>query len=313
MSGAGGISQIAIVGAGLIGTSWASVFARAGLAVRVFDADRATREAAPERIAANLAMLEQAGLSDPAQSSGEVRVCDALEQAVTGADYVQESVLETPEVKRVVCARIDAVIGERTIVGSSSSGIPASAFTGDLTNRARFFIVHPVNPPHLIPLVEIVPAPWSDTAHIDTLRAFLTELGQEPIVVTREIEGFVLNRLQGALLNEALALYADGYASLEDIDRTVRAGLGLRWSLMGPFQTIDLNAPGGIADYAGRFAPLYRQIAQSRRQMQPWPDDAIVRAAQELAQSSRLHNRDEQMRKRDEWLITLKQAKLDRR
>ncbi len=312
MSGARGFARVAIIGAGLIGTSWASVFARAGLAVRVFDADHATREAAPGRIAANLAMLAEAGLGDPAENAGQVIVCNTLGEALADADYVQESVLETIEVKRAVSAQIDAAMGAQTLVGSSSSGFPASAFTQDLANRARFFVVHPVNPPHLIPLVEIVPAPWSDSAHIATLREFMTAVGQEPIALTCEIEGFVLNRLQGALLNEAWALYAEGLASLEDIDRTVRAGLGLRWSLMGPFQTIDLNAPGGIADYAARLAPLYHSIARSRADARPWPEEAIARAAQELAQSPGRCDRAGQIRERDQWLLALKQAKAAR-
>ena len=131
------------------------------------------------------------------------------------------------------------------------------------------------------------------------------------MVVQREIEGFVLNRLQGALLNEAWALYSEGYASADDIDRTVRAGLGLRWSLMGPFETTDLNAPGGIADYAERLEPLYYRVAQSRSQPKPWPADAIKSAERELAERFAEQSREARIRKRDEWLLALKRAKSD--
>ena len=103
----------------------------------------------------------------------------------------------------------------------------------------------------------------------------MANVGQEPIRIHREVEGFVLNRLQGALLNEAWALFEEGYASVEDIDKTISVGLGLRWSFMGPFETIDLNAPAGVADYAKRLGPLYHSVAQSRTQPKPW-DAALI-------------------------------------
>lgn len=309
MSDKSEIENVGIVGAGLIGSSWATIFSAAGLRVRLFDANPVTLKAAPLAIDRNLAMLRDSCLLAADVELGPVHVCQTVEDAVRGVDYVQESVLETVEVKAAVCAEIDAAIGPNCLVGSSSSGIPASAFTEKLKNRERFFVVHPVNPPHLIPLVEIVPAPWSDPAHIPQLRAFLITIGQEPIVVNREIEGFVLNRLQGALLNEAWALYADGYASLEDIDRTVRAGLGLRWSLMGPFETINLNAPGGIVDYANRLQPLYHRIALSRADPQPWPETAIARAGEACDKAQQSRSREARIQLRDHWLLALKNLK----
>lgn len=312
MSEAADIRRVAIVGAGLIGVSWATVFCAAGIDTAIFDASEDQRVSAPDRLGANLDLLRGAGLLSSERKIGMASVRDRLEDAVRGADYVQESVLETVEVKSAVAREIDAAMGPETLVGSSSSGIPASAFTQDLANRERFFVVHPVNPPHLIPVVEIVPAPWSDGTHLPTLRALMETIGQEPMVVQREIEGFVLNRLQGALLNEAWALYREGYASADDIDRTVRAGLGLRWSLMGPFETIDLNAPGGIADYAARLEPLYQSVAQSRRDPQAWSQGAIDKAEAELGETFAGLSREARTRRRDEWLLALKQAKAKR-
>jgi L-gulonate 3-dehydrogenase len=306
------IRTIAIIGAGLIGISWATLFAAAGKSVAIYDADEGQRRTAIDRMKANLAMLRDAALMDPDGKHGTVWVCDSLEQAVGNADYVQESVLETVTAKQEVSRAIDKAIGPNTLVGSSSSGIPASAFTVELNNRDRFYIVHPVNPPHLIPVVEIVPAPWSDAAHVPLLRVLMERIGQEPVTVNREIEGFILNRLQGALLNEAFALYAEGFASAEDIDRTVRAGLGLRWSLMGPFETIDLNAPGGIVDYAQRLEPLYHRLALSRTHPVRWPLGAIAQAKSELAATRGDHDRATQIRKRDQWLLELKKAKSSR-
>ena len=168
-----------------------------------------------------------------------------------------------------------------TMIGSSSSGIPASVFTEHVACRDRCLVAHPANPPYLIPVVELVPAPWTSRETMARVRALMSEVGQEPIELTREIQGFVLNRLQGALLSEAWQLVADGIASVADIDRTVSAGLGLRWSFMGPFETIDLNAPGGVADYARRFGGLYKDIRASRKDMRDWDESLISEVEQQ--------------------------------
>jgi L-gulonate 3-dehydrogenase len=275
-------TSVAVVGAGLVGAGWAIVFARAGYPVRIFDGSDDIRERVRGDIAANLADLEKFGLIDAASPVLErITVHDCLEDAVDGVSYVQESVFETVPVKSEVCAALDAACAPEVIVGSSSSGIPASAFTEELTNRQRFLIAHPVNPPYLVPLVELVPAPWTDPVAVDKTYALMEAVDQTPIRIYREVEGFVLNRLQGALLNEAWALFEEGYASAEDIDKTVSHGLGLRWSFMGPFQTIDLNAPGGVADYAARLAPLYHSVAQDRTAPKPWSDDLISKVEAE--------------------------------
>lgn len=272
---------VAIVGAGLVGSGWAIVFARAGLTVRVYDPQQTIREGFHGWAETALKELEAASLVDSAaETLARMSVFDTLEEALDGATYIQESVFERVDVKTEACLAIDKAMGPAAIVGSSSSGIPASAFTEGCTNRARFMINHPVNPPHLVPVVELVPAPWTDPDCVTAVRDLMNEVGQVPVSLTREVDGFVLNRLQGALLNEAWALYEEGYASIEDIDATVRDGLGLRWSFMGPFETIDLNAPGGIADYAERLGPLYFGMGNGRLD-HPWPKDVIDRAEAE--------------------------------
>lgn len=305
------ITTVAIVGAGLIGKGWAIVFANAGINVRVFDANAETLGRALSDIADMLADMQRYDLAGAAEDSlARITVCPSLKEALDGAQYVQESVLETTPVKQAVCRDIDEHLQAGALVGSSSSGIPASAFTEDLKNRERFYVVHPVNPPHLIPLVEIVPAPWSDTSKIPGLRAFLEGVGKKPIVVEREIEGFILNRLQGALLNEAWALYEEGYASAADIDRTVSEGLGLRWAFMGPFETIDLNAPGGIDDYASRLKGLYHSIALSRTSPTTWSPEAIDRAKGERRAALDQADLQKQCGVRDEKLMALVRHKM---
>ena len=268
--------KIAIIGTGLVGSAWAIVFARAGCAVSLFDSVDGASARAVEIIADRLGDLERSGLvGRGADVLARIRPASSLAEAVDDAVYVQESVFETVADKRAIFSALDAAVGPGTLIGSSSSGIPASVFTDHVACRERCLVAHPANPPYLIPVVELVPAPWTSPETMARVRALMTEVGQEPIELTREIQGFVLNRLQGALLSEAWQLVADGIASVADIDRTVSAGLGLRWSFMGPFETIDLNAPGGVADYARRFGGLYKDIRASRKNMRDW-DDALI-------------------------------------
>ncbi|MBY2973075.1 3-hydroxyacyl-CoA dehydrogenase [Rhizobium leguminosarum] len=274
--------HIAIVGAGLVGSGWAVVFARAGHDVRVYDPSEAVRRGVLSWAKSTLSSLHSAGLlDDPTGVLERIDIVDSMAGAVRGAAYIQESVFETVEAKSSVSLEIDRYLSAHAVVGSSSSGIPASRFTESCENRTRFLVAHPVNPPHLVPVVELVPAPWTDPLAIDRARQLMGEVGQVPVTLQREVDGFILNRLQGALLNEAFALYSEGYSSISDIDATVRAGLGLRWLFMGPFETIDLNAPSGIADYAARLGPMYHQMALSRRDPQPWSPETIKAAEAE--------------------------------
>lgn len=274
---------VAVVGAGLVGAGWAIAFARAGLTVRVYDANPEISEKALPWAAEQLAALARHGLITEAPEAVHARLVlvHSLKEAVEGAAYVQESVLERTEVKRQLMLDLEAVADDRVIIGSSSSGIPASAFSHDLKISARVLIAHPVNPPYLVPVVEIVPSPQTAASTVTYTDDFMRAIGQSVVHVRREIEGFVLNRLQAALLREAWALKRDGIASCEDIDKTVRDGLGWRWSFMGPFETIDLNAPGGIADYANRLGPLYHSIMQSREGDGPWDAGLIAEVEQD--------------------------------
>ncbi|SDG63988.1 3-hydroxyacyl-CoA dehydrogenase [Pseudomonas abietaniphila] len=268
---------IAIVGAGLVGAGWALVFARAGLAVRIYDANPAISNASIPLIERQIADLTEFGLlSESAESIlARLTVCDTLQQAVNGAAYVQESILERTDVKRALMLELDAIAGPDLIIGSSTSGIPASAFASELSISSRVIIAHPVNPPYLVPVVEIVPSPDTSSSVIAFTAALMEAVGQSVVHVRKEVPGFVLNRLQAVLLREAWALVEEGVATCEDIDKTVRDGLGWRWSFMGPFETIDLNAVGGVADYAQRLGPLYRGIADSRSHTEEWSPELI--------------------------------------
>lgn len=265
------IEKVAVVGAGLIGRAWAIVFARGGLSVRLTDADTAALDAAADRIAAALADLARAGLIDDVQAiQSRIHTTPDLPEAVADVGYVQECGPESVDAKRQLFAELDARASAACVLASSSSGIVASHFTDHLTHPDRALVAHPVNPPYLIPLVEICPAPSTAASAVATTHDLMNRVGQSPITVNREVRGFALNRLQAALLNEAFRLYEDGVASAEDLDKTIRDGLGLRWSFMGPFETIDLNAPGGLADYARRYGPLFEALGQEQADPRAW-------------------------------------------
>jgi len=303
---------VAVVGAGLVGAGWAIAFARAGLTVRVYDANPGTSEQALPWAAQQLAALHTHGLlsESPQVVASRLVLAGSLSEAVDGAAYVQESVLERLDVKRKVMEDLDAIASPALIIGSSSSGIPASAFATNLRISPRVLIAHPVNPPYLVPVVELVPSPQTSGQAVEFVDRLMVAIGQSVVHVRKEIEGFVLNRLQAALLREAWALHRDGVASCEDIDKTVRDGLGWRWSFMGPFETIDLNAPGGVADYANRLGSLYYSIAKSRVNDGPWDAELIARI--EVDRRQHLSTDDLAARRnwRDERLMEFASGKL---
>ena len=271
------MSKIAIIGAGFVGRAWAISFARAGNAVALWDEDLDAPRRALDYIERLLPDLEAYDLLDgasPATVRGRMTVA-SLEGALDGAAYVQENTPEDVEVKRAVFGRLDAAAAPETILASSTSAILPSKFTESLKGRARCLVVHPINPPYLIPAAEVVPAPWTDAAIVERAAALMRSAGHAPIVMRREIDGFVMNRLQGALLEEAFRLVADGYASVEDIDVGIRDGLALRWSFMGPFETIDLNAPGGVRDYVERYQSIYSGIFPSTQRRVDWNGPVI--------------------------------------
>ena len=291
-------TNVAVVGAGLIGRGWAIVFARAGHDVMIYDADAAALATSLAALEVSLRDLNTAGLLDekPAVVRARIRSAATLAEAIRDAGYVQENVGENLPLKQALFAEIDRVLAADAILASSTSTIPASRWSESLAGRARCIVAHPVNPPHLVPLVELSPAPWTASETVSRTKALLEVAGQVPIVVRSEIQGFIMNRLQGALLAEAFRLYADGYASLEDIDKSVRDGLGLRWSFMGPFETIDLNAPGGVADYCARYGEPYYEMLQSQRPRR-W-DEVLVR---HVEQERRQHLPASSLAERAAW------------
>ena len=256
--------RVAVIGAGLIGRSWAIVFARAGWEVALHDAANDAAEKALAMVADGLAELKEHDLVDDAKAAAKrVQISSSLVDALDGASFVQENTPETVDAKCAIFADLDRLSAPDAILASSTSTIVASLFTEKLNGRHRCLVAHPVNPPHLVPLVELVGTPWTSPDTIAKAKAIYERVEQVPIVVKREIEGFILNRLQAALLSEAFRLAGDGYVSPQDLDKTLKDGLGLRWSFMGPFDTVELNAPGGIPDYCERYGPSLSRLSSA--------------------------------------------------
>jgi L-gulonate 3-dehydrogenase len=294
------MTEVAIIGAGLIGRAWAITFARAGHDVALTDAEPGAVDKALAFIDGALGDLASYDLLNggtPAEVRGRIRSAAGLAEALAGAVYVQENTPEKIEMKRTIFAELDRLTAPDAIIASSTSALLPSAFTESLTGRARCLVVHPVNPPYLVPAVEIVPTPWTDPSVVERARRIMLNAGQAPFVMQREIDGFVVNRLQGALLQEAFRLVADGYAAVEDVDTAIREGLALRWSFMGPFETIDLNAPGGVRDYVQRYGGLYDGLFETQKRRADWRGPVL----ETIDKQRRARLKESELGKRAAW------------
>lgn len=306
-----GRNDIAVVGAGSIGVSWAIVFARAGRRVTLHDPDGARLGVAQQELAARVAELAGAGLLDeePAAVVARVAAVPALGDALAGAVHVQECAPEDLDLKRELFMTLDAEAEPDASLASSSSALTASTFASALPGRARCLVAHPANPPHLLPVVEVVPAPFTDASTVAAVTALLEGAGMSPVLVRHEVEGFVFNRLQGALLREAYCLVRDGVASVDDVDRVVREGLGRRWAIVGPFETADLNTRGGIAAHAALLGPAYARMGAERGQDDPWRAELVERVVAERRERLPLENWDARVAWRDRALMAFERAR----
>jgi 3-hydroxyacyl-CoA dehydrogenase len=272
------MSTVAIVGSGLIGRAWAISYARAGHDVRLWDQSPAATKGARDYIAGVLGDLAANDLLNghsPEAVLSRISIAADLGEAVAGAVHIQENTSEDRNVKRNVFSQIDRLADPDTVIASSTSALLPSTFTNHLAGRQRCLVVHPINPPYLVPAAEVVPAPWTAPEAVERTRAFLIAAGHAPLIMKRELDGFIMNRMQGALLEEAFRLVADDYATIEDVDVGIRDGLALRWSFMGPFETIDLNAPGGVRDYVERYQSIYSNIFPQMLRRVDWAGEVM--------------------------------------
>lgn len=297
--------RMAIVGAGSIGLAWSVVFARAQWSVSLFDIVGQMRDAAPAAIERRLGDLHRVGLlPEPVEPvMARITVTDDLSEAVDGVTWVQESVVENIEVKRGLFARLDELTDGSAVLASSSSMIAASRWADGLPGRQCCLVVHPGNPPYLLTVAEVVPAPFTSQQTIQRAQEVLASVGMSPVLVHGEPEGFVFNRLQGALLREAYCLVRDGVISPADVDRVVKEGLGRRWAVLGPFETSHLNTRGGIRRHAELMGPAYERMGAERGQHDPWTPDLVAAVAADLEARLPMDRWEEYVAGRDAALL----------
>jgi len=247
---------VAVVGAGLVGRGWTPVFTRAGYRVNVYDTDASQLDLAQQRISEFLAG-DEAGRIKGQDQVDLVSYTDDLEQALCGAVHVQENAPEALPVKQELFRRLDALAGKDAIIGSSTSALDINEITSGLGGRARCFTAHPFHPAHLLPVVEIMA---TENAPAEKMAGFMKDLGMTPVVMNKYIPGYIGNRLQAALMREALHIVQDGVADTAAVDKLLTDALALRWALLGVFGTNHTNSDQGISGYYRKFGNAYSEL-----------------------------------------------------
>ncbi|MGO0790604.1 3-hydroxyacyl-CoA dehydrogenase NAD-binding domain-containing protein [Herbaspirillum seropedicae] len=241
-----GIARVAVVGTGVIGASWAAYFLAQGLEVSAVDPMPQAEQKLRAAIARHWPSLQALGLAEHA-SQERLRFYDQLEAALEGADFVQENGPEREDLKIGLFRRMDAALPAQVVLASSSSGLLMSKVQAACRHPQRVVLGHPFNPPHLIPLVEVIGGAQTSPEAVQTALDFYAAIGKKPIHVRKEVKGHIANRLQAALWREAFHLVEQGVASTEDIDTAIAYGPGLRWALMGPYLNLHMSGgEGGI-------------------------------------------------------------------
>ncbi|KAF2355679.1 3-hydroxyacyl-CoA dehydrogenase NAD binding [Trinorchestia longiramus] len=293
---------------GLVGRSWAMLFAASGYEVSIYDAVQKQVTFALGETERQLQTLEKSGMlrgSDSAQVQfSRIKGVSSLKECIQGAFYVQECVPEELQLKQEVFTDLDAIAGDDTILASSTSTMIPSTFTSGLQHRANCVVAHPVNPPYFVPLVEIVPAPWTSPCVVEKTKNLLKEIGQEPVVLKKEHAGFGLNRLQYTILNECYHLVNDGVMSADDVDKLVKFGLGPRYAWMGPLETALLNAEG-MRSYLERYTSGIHAVSGTLKGPADWSLPAAEPLLKELDELFPLDKLEARRQRRDERLIAL--------
>jgi 3-hydroxyacyl-CoA dehydrogenase len=306
------IRSVAIIGTGVVGASWAALFAAKGLAVHLYDENSEVCAAAARKTLDTVDRMGRAGLV----SSRSVRRAGALvsarsnlKDAVRDVRLVQESVAENYDAKQSVFRNLDALTPRDVLLASSSSGLLMTEIQKGLRYPGRCLIAHPFNPPHLIPLVELVPGAQTEAAALEKLRLFLEAIGKSPVILRKEIPGHIANRLAAALWREAIDLVLQGVASVEDVDKALSAGPGLRWALMGQHMIYHLGGgAGGIDHFIDHLGPAVESWIQSLADWTQLPENTREALKRGLDDALRGRSFQEVADWRDEKLIELLKA-----
>lgn len=283
------VDTVAVVGLGTIGMSWAAYFLARGLSVRATDVDPAAEGRARAYIGRARVALETLGLVVPGADDRRFSFHGTAEECVADCQFVQENGPETEASKTKLLAQIDHAASPDVPIASSTSALSMSVLQSECRFAQRCFVGHPFNPPHLIPLVEIVGGDQTDPGLLDWAQHFYREMGRHPVRLRKEVYGHIANRLQYVLFNEAARLVLEGVASVEDVDAAVASGPGMRWAFFGPFMTMHLA--GGAGGMAAAFEKFGHRDSHSTDRARRMPLDAeqqrILIAGVEAAARSR--------------------------
>ena len=303
--------NIGICGAGLIGASWAVGFANHGYNVLVYDANPEIVTnffKVVDQLADDLEIFKKVDLK---KLKSSIKICNNLEQICKDSLLIQESIVEDLDEKKKIFFEFEKYASVDTILASSSSYLLPSKISEKLKNKQRCIVAHPALPPHVVPFVEICPSSETSLEVIEKAKDIYKTAHYIPIVLKKEIEGFVLNRLQGALLNEAVRLHEEGYASIDDIDISLKHALGIRWAFLGPFEIMDLNAPGGIGDSFTRYRKGIKKLAQQQNSVPEYTDEYIKKLESEQRERLKLTDREERTKKRNKLIALVRKLKLE--
>ena len=303
--------NIGICGAGLIGASWAVGFANHGYNVLVYDANPEIVTnffKVVDQLADDLEIFKKVDLK---KLKSSIKICNNLEQICKDSLLIQESIVEDLDEKKKIFFEFEKYASVDTILASSSSYLLPSKISEKLKNKQRCIVAHPALPPHVVPFVEICPSSETSLEVIEKAKDIYKTAHYVPIVLKKEIEGFVLNRLQGALLNEAVRLHEEGYASIDDIDISLKHALGIRWAFLGPFEIMDLNAPGGIGDSFTRYRKGIKKLAQQQNSVPEYTDEYIKKLESEQRERLKLTDREERTKKRNKLIALVRKLKLE--
>ncbi|MDR5902587.1 L-carnitine dehydrogenase [Halomonas icarae] len=297
--------QLTVIGTGVIGNGWIARALAQGWDVVAFDPAPEAETRTRAFVDNAWSSLDKLGLADGA-SPQRLRFVASLEEAVEGADLIQENVPERLELKREILAALDAAAAPGTIIGSSTSGFKPTDLQQDCTKApGRVIVAHPFNPVYLLPLVELVGGEATETAQIEAAQALYQELAMRPLVVRREIEGHIADRLMEALWREALHLVNDGVATTEEIDAAVVYGCGLRWSLMGTFLTFHLaGGEQGMRHMLEQFGPALK-LPWTKLEAPELTDELIDKVVEGCEHQAAGRPVAELDRRRDDFLVEL--------
>jgi 3-hydroxyacyl-CoA dehydrogenase len=306
------MNNIGICGAGLIGASWAIGFANAGFNCLVYDSNEESIrnfEKTSDQLLLDLETFDPK--INVKKIKSNITLNCTINEICKDVILIQESIIEDLDTKQKIFKELDNLSSKNTILASSSSYLLISKISEHVEHKHRCINAHPALPPHVVPFVEVVGSDYTSNEIVQEAIKLYKKANYAAIVVNKETEGFVLNRLQGALLNEAVRLHEGGYASMEDIDIALKHALGIRWAFMGPFEIMDLNAPEGIKDSFSRYKSGIQNLAREQNSVPEYSEEYLNKLENEQRKRLSYSERSNRIEKRNKMIALIRKLKLE--